>query len=335
MRSCELRSLSFGAVDEKSTEPVQCFESNQDGIWFSFARSKQRGTVEMTTIVVPRLPKNPESCPCRVIEEYLELLIKDFEMPLAEIDGPFFKSTHGKKGKKILKTPLGKNSIGDVGIEWATELLLPNPSKYTGHCWRRTCSTVSSNSGVNVTSLMSHMGWTSPKTAIRYVQKSRQSSYSMSMYLVQAQRAGLSSEQLFSPSLKTKIEACSSHQLSSSDSEKNILSLCQKDSLIAVPSNHLAAVEEDVGVTYKVTQLKEPCALNDVSVHSVVTAVGDGRDVSTEAVEAEPGSVQVEDTLSVRQAQLTEKEICRTIGSVIGSFCNNGTVNFTINYVTK
>ena len=51
-----------------------------------------------------------------------------------------------------------------------------------------------SDAGVNVTSLMSHMGWSDPKTAIRYVQKSKQSAHQMALYLCNAQRANLKQE---------------------------------------------------------------------------------------------------------------------------------------------
>ena len=96
-----------------------------------------------------------------------------------------------------MKVPLGKNKLSRVGIEFAQELMLPNPTAYTGHCWRRSCSTNSSDAGVNVTSLMAHMGWADPKTAIRYVQKSKQSAHQMAMYLCNAQRFNLRSEDMF------------------------------------------------------------------------------------------------------------------------------------------
>jgi hypothetical protein len=52
-------------------------------------------------VVVPRLPKNPESCPCRVAGEYLELLVQDFEMPLSQMEGQKwqknFKNASGQK----------------------------------------------------------------------------------------------------------------------------------------------------------------------------------------------------------------------------------------------
>ena len=87
---------------------------------------------------------------------------------------------------------MGKNTIGRVGVQVATELCLPRPEIYTGHCWRRSCGTSASDSGVNVTTLMAMMGWSNPKTAMVYVKKSRMTSLSLSMYLTNVQRSNVS-----------------------------------------------------------------------------------------------------------------------------------------------
>ena len=67
-----------------------------------------------------------------------------------------------------------------------------DPETFTGHCWRRSAGTNASNSGVNVTTLMSMMGWACPKTAIQYVKRSRITSLQMSMYLANVQRRNCS-----------------------------------------------------------------------------------------------------------------------------------------------
>ena len=83
---------------------------------------------------------------------------------------------------------MGKNLLSRAGSEFATELLLPNPHLFTGHCWRRSCGTNASDAGVNVTTLMAQLGWKTPKTAIGYVKKSRITSFQMSMFLSNIQR---------------------------------------------------------------------------------------------------------------------------------------------------
>ncbi len=109
-----------------------------------------------------------------------------------ELKGDFFRATHGSKGQKFTKLSLGKNTIGKVGVQVATELCLARPEIYTGHCWRQSCGTSASDSGVNVTTLMAMMGWSYPKTAIIYVKKSRMTSLSLSLYLTNVQRQNCS-----------------------------------------------------------------------------------------------------------------------------------------------
>jgi hypothetical protein len=197
LRTNELRNLEFNktfAGGEKS------FETDANGIWLTFERSKQRGKVETTTIVVPRrtadwIPVAGDSFrspvdydPASIIDEYLEVISSDFGNSQEELSGPFFRSTHGVNGHKFSAAPLGVNTLGKVPIEFAMQLVLPNATSYTGHCWRRSCGTNASNAGVNVTTLMAQMGWTTPKTALGYVSKSKITSFKMSLFLSNIQR---------------------------------------------------------------------------------------------------------------------------------------------------
>jgi hypothetical protein len=197
LRTNELRNLEFNktfAGGEKS------FETDSNGIWLTFERSKQRGKVETTTIVVPRrtvdwIPVAGDSFrspvdydPASIIDEYLEVISMDFGNSQEELSGPFFRSTHGVNGHKFSAAPLGVNTLGKVPIEFAMQLVLPNATSYTGHCWRRSCGTNASNAGVNVTTLMAQMGWTTPKTALGYVSKSKITSFKMSLFLSNIQR---------------------------------------------------------------------------------------------------------------------------------------------------
>ena len=197
LRTNEIRKIEFNKTfpgGERS------FEGDSNGFWFTFERSKQRGRVETTTIVVPRrspdwIPVVSDSFrspvdydPASIIDEYLEVIQSDFGQSLEELSGPFFRSTHGVKGHKFSAAPLGVNTLGRVPIEFAQQLVLPNATSYTGHCWRRSCGTNASNAGVNVTTLMAQMGWTTPKTALGYVKKSKITSFKMSMFLSNIQR---------------------------------------------------------------------------------------------------------------------------------------------------
>ncbi len=188
-RSCELKSLKF----------ENC-ELDNMGYWFTFKRSKQRGKLEPTTICVPRrqvdwIPVASDSTrisldfdPASLLDLYFEEIQCDLGVNKDELKGDFFRSTHGVNGKKFTNISIGKNSIGKVGIEIAKELCLVSPERFTGHCWRRSCGTSASDSGVNVTTLMSMMGWSNPKTAMVYVNRSRNTSLTMSLYLANVQR---------------------------------------------------------------------------------------------------------------------------------------------------
>ena len=192
-RNIELKSLKFENVEMDSM-----------GYWFQFARSKQRGRLEATSICVPRrqadwIPVVSDSSragldfdPASLIDLYLAEVQSDLLCSREELQGDFFRATHGSKGQRFTKLPLGKNTIGRVGVQVARELCLARPEIYTGHCWRRSCGTSASDSGVNVTTLMAMMGWSNPKTAMVYVKKSRMTSLSLSLYLTNVQRRNCS-----------------------------------------------------------------------------------------------------------------------------------------------
>ena len=188
-RVCELKGLQFENVTQ-----------DQSGYWIEFVRSKQRGRTKTTTILVPRrqpdwVPVAQDSHrtatdidPASFIDDYLAKIQSDYGVPLSGLTGSFFRGTKGKKGERFIQSNIGKNTLSRVGVEFAAELGLENPETYTGHCWRRSCGTSASDAGVNVTTLMSLMGWASPKTAMEYVSKSRHSCLKMSMYLTNVQR---------------------------------------------------------------------------------------------------------------------------------------------------
>ena len=179
-------------------------ESDSAGYWFCFTRSKQRNKLEETSICVPRRQKDWLPCsndsgrkpvdydPASVIDSYFEAVMQDLDCKREELKGGFFKGTHGKLGKRFIRANIGKNTLALVGIEIASELCLRAPESFTGHCWRRSAGTNASNAGVNVTTLMSMMGWSCPKTAMQYVKRSRITSLKMSMYLANVQRRNLS-----------------------------------------------------------------------------------------------------------------------------------------------
>jgi hypothetical protein len=197
LRNIELRSIEFNKTfggGEKS------FEMDESGYWFTFERGKQRGLPVVSSFCVPRRQpdwappvsssdRNPvDYDPASVIDHYLGIVELDLNQTRDQLSGGFFKSAHGKNARLYRNVPMGKNLLEKVGREFAEELFLPHPASFTSHCWRRSCGTNASDSGVNVTTLMAHLGWTTPKTAIGYVQKSRRTSLNVSMFLSNVQR---------------------------------------------------------------------------------------------------------------------------------------------------
>lgn len=64
---------------------------------------------------------------------------------------------------------VGMNSIGKVPKDIAQFLGLPEPCKYTGHCFRRTSATLLVNGGGDITQLKKHGGWKSTNVAEGYI----------------------------------------------------------------------------------------------------------------------------------------------------------------------
>lgn len=67
---------------------------------------------------------------------------------------------------------VGINKIGKMPSVIASYLNLPDPSSYTGHCFRRTSATLLANSGASITNLKRHGGWRSTTVAEGYVENS-------------------------------------------------------------------------------------------------------------------------------------------------------------------
>jgi hypothetical protein len=258
-RICELKGLQFENVTQ-----------DQSGYWIEFVRSKQRGRTKTTTILVPRrqpdwVPVVQDSHrtatdidPASFIDDYLEKIQLDYGVPLSGLTGSFFRGSKGKKGERFIHSNIGKNMLSRVGVEFATELGLENPETYTGHCWRRSCGTSASDAGVNVTTLMSLMGWASPKTAMEYVSKSRHSCLKMSMYLTNVQRQNrpllLDPSEFSQSSEKTKSLSTGAALARVS----NIRSLSEKGKLVRkIESSEMAEILADSAVLVREVEEEE------------------------------------------------------------------------------
>jgi len=66
-------------------------------------------------------------------------------------------------------TPMGHNTLATTASRIATALGLPEPKRYTGHCFRRTSATALANAGASLTEIKRAGGWRSDTVCQRYV----------------------------------------------------------------------------------------------------------------------------------------------------------------------
>jgi integrase len=83
---------------------------------------------------------------------------------------------HGRFFKKLgTNSPIGKNTIGKFPSIVANLLNLDDPSKYTGHAYRRTGATILADRGVDKITLKRAGRWTSDKACEGYIEESNDS----------------------------------------------------------------------------------------------------------------------------------------------------------------
>jgi integrase len=95
------------------------------------------------------------------VQLYLQIRLKITKIA----DRLFLKYEKGK----CCAVPVGINNIGSIPSKIATFLNLPNPSQYTGHCFRRSSATLLANRGGDLLTLKRHGRWKSGTVAESYV----------------------------------------------------------------------------------------------------------------------------------------------------------------------
>lgn len=78
----------------------------------------------------------------------------------------FIKYVNGKCNSQ----PIGIHKIGEVPSYIATYLQLPKPTKFTGHCFRRTSATLASDSGATLQMIKQLGRWRSDAIAEGYIE---------------------------------------------------------------------------------------------------------------------------------------------------------------------
>lgn len=80
----------------------------------------------------------------------------------------FIKYAEGK----CARSAIGRHKIGEVPEKIAAYLKLPEPKRYTGHCFRRTSATLLSDSGANMQMVKQLGRWRSDIIAQGYIENS-------------------------------------------------------------------------------------------------------------------------------------------------------------------
>mmetsp|Transcript_3078 Transcript_3078/g.4273 ORF Transcript_3078/g.4273 Transcript_3078/m.4273 type:complete len:429 (+) Transcript_3078:47-1333(+) len=94
---------------------------------------------------------------------------------IAERKGRFFRKLFQNKVRGIYagKLAIGKNTCASVGKQIASFLNLPNPSNYTGQCWRGTAATLLADEGLTTKEIQRVTGHKSEKSLQVYVDNSK------------------------------------------------------------------------------------------------------------------------------------------------------------------
>lgn len=161
LRSCELRALSVGDIVEDS-----------DGMTVTFRGAKQRGEAGERLF---RVLKSSEGY--RHVQQHLKLLFED-----GWKEGPLFRGLNKNKTKFTVH-PMGKNYLYDIPKRVAETLKLPDSKQFTSHAMRRTAATVAAENGATDAQLKRHFGWTSQKTASRYIDNTTRAATEMAKIL--------------------------------------------------------------------------------------------------------------------------------------------------------
>lgn len=72
------------------------------------------------------------------------------------------------------KQPVGINTFGSMPKQIATYLKLEDPAAYTGHCFRRSSTSMLADSGADLVTVKRHGGWRSNTVAEGYIENSRE-----------------------------------------------------------------------------------------------------------------------------------------------------------------
>lgn len=127
---------------------------------------------DLGTKLLISIPENKTNKPRSFIvnDAYLHLYRKYVASRPPNYDSSrfFFKYRDGRGYRQVV----GVHQFGKMPEIVASYLNLPNPSDYTGHCFRRSSATMLVDAGANLTCLKRHGGWKSSSVAESYIDDS-------------------------------------------------------------------------------------------------------------------------------------------------------------------
>ena len=170
---------------------------------------------------------------------------------------------------------------------------------------------------------MAHMGWADPKTAIRYVQKSKQSAFQMAMYLINAQRSNMNQDDLFKiPKAAPDFEAVYLPTRVMPPVATSLLSNFSDLPASASSSSVLSSSDSP--------QKQDSVVSNfDVKIGSVVCGVEAPNLLTSVGEEERVIPVNNVDNVGI------VKSVESCLSGLVGSIANTGVINFNIQFVTK
>jgi hypothetical protein len=152
LRVSEVANLTFMDVEDKGDKGFQ--------VWIRSSKT-DKAAKGWAFMIIP--DKFTQRDPVKVIRKYISLV------PESSRSGRFIRMF---RSGKIIKTPVGKNTLGLIPRKIAEFLKLDDPQEYTGHSFRRTSATILANSGATHLDLKRHGRWKSDKVAEEYIAES-------------------------------------------------------------------------------------------------------------------------------------------------------------------
>lgn len=147
-----------------------CTFDETSGMWIDYNVSKQRGEAIRNKFNVPLEF-------CGFLETY------DHELFRCNAkEGRLFKTFRIRNDGTTYytKQPMGIHFLSKINFKVAKFLKLPNPERYTGHCFRRSSANALAEAGCSTTALKKHFNWQNEGTALQYVENTKNAKIAIS-----------------------------------------------------------------------------------------------------------------------------------------------------------